>query len=86
MIKGFIEVDVPHCKGCELCVPACPPKIACLTMSSEVDGVSPNTNQKGYHFVMQVKDNCIGCGNCATVCPDSVITVYKLAKEKKKKA
>jgi 2-oxoglutarate ferredoxin oxidoreductase subunit delta len=28
-----------------------------------------------------VKDNCTGCINCALVCPDAVITVYR---EKKK--
>ena len=85
MIKGFIEVDVALCKGCELCIPACPPKVQCITMSNELEDVHPNTNAKGYHFVVQNIDTCTGCGNCAVVCPDSVITVYRLAREKKKK-
>jgi 2-oxoglutarate ferredoxin oxidoreductase subunit delta len=24
-----------------------------------------------------IKDNCTGCTNCALVCPDAVITVYR---------
>ncbi len=80
MPKAFIEVDVNACKGCELCVPSCPPKVACLTMSNNLEEISPNTNIKGYHFLVQFKDTCIGCGNCAIVCPDSVITVYKKTK------
>jgi 2-oxoglutarate ferredoxin oxidoreductase subunit delta len=73
MLKGFIEVDIECCKGCELCVGACPPKIACLSISKQ-------TNKKGYHYIEQIQNSCIGCGNCALICPDSVITVYRLKK------
>ena len=31
-----------------------------------------------------VKDNCTGCVNCALVCPDAVITVYREFKKEKK--
>lgn len=35
-------------------------------------------NSKGYHFAyMEVPENCTGCANCAVVCPDGVITVYR---------
>ena len=40
---------------------------------SNVEGV----NSKGYHFAMKVNDECTGCTNCALVCPDGVITVYR---------
>ncbi|HJB44087.1 MAG TPA: 4Fe-4S binding protein, partial [Candidatus Coprenecus merdipullorum] len=36
-------------------------------------------NGKGYNFLSLVNpEKCIGCANCATVCPDSVITVYRV--------
>ena len=81
MVKAFIEIDTDRCKGCELCVVACPPKVACLIMSDKLEEVTHNTNEKGYHFAVQFQENCIGCNNCAIVCPDSCITVYKLAKK-----
>jgi len=57
------------CKGCGLCVEACPKKILKLS-----DGL----NAKGYHpAVMTDMDSCIGCAFCATMCPDCVITVEK---------
>jgi 2-oxoglutarate ferredoxin oxidoreductase subunit delta len=35
-------------------------------------------NSKGYNFLHMVEpDKCTGCTSCATVCPDSVITVYR---------
>jgi len=35
-------------------------------------------NGKGYHFMQQVREECTGCTNCAVVCPDGVITVYRI--------
>ena len=68
-IKGAIVVDVERCKGCEVCVGACP---------TNVIWMADNVNGKGYHFAyMADADACIGCTNCAIVCPDGVITVYK---------
>ena len=71
MIKGRIEVDKEHCKGCGLCIPVCPHKLL------ELD---PNSlNMKGYQPMrIHTPEKCIGCANCALMCPDVVITVYRL--------
>jgi 2-oxoglutarate ferredoxin oxidoreductase subunit delta len=70
--KGKVVFNIETCKGCELCIEACP---------QESLQLSPNINAQGYHYAVLVKDNCTGCINCALVCPDAVITVYR---EKKK--
>lgn len=62
-------MDVQKCKGCAVCVANCPTKS--VVLSSQV-------NSKGYHYAEMVGDGCIGCSNCALVCPDSVITVYRV--------
>ncbi len=68
-VKGVIIVDKEKCKGCELCIHACPTSV--ISMSGEV-------NAKGYHFAcMKNPDACTGCTNCAIVCPDGVIMVYR---------
>lgn len=68
-VKGAIVVDIEKCKGCEVCVGACP---------TDVIGMADEVNSKGYHYAyMENADACIGCANCAIVCPDGVITVYK---------
>ncbi|MCT4637523.1 MAG: 4Fe-4S binding protein [Bacteroidales bacterium] len=69
-IKGAITVDTEGCKGCGLCVVACP---------TNVIGLAREVNGKGYNYAyMEQADKCIGCSSCGLVCPDSVITVYKV--------
>jgi 2-oxoglutarate ferredoxin oxidoreductase subunit delta len=69
--RGTILIDIGICKGCELCVVACP---------QESIRLSDGLNGQGYHYAMLALDNCTGCENCALVCPDAVITVYRAPK------
>ena len=66
--RGDVVINIEKCKGCEVCLAACPNQV--LAMSQEV-------NTKGYHYSVKVNADCIGCANCAVVCPDAVITVYR---------
>ena len=64
-----IVVDEERCKGCELCIPACPKHIMVM---------AEYFNKKGYHPVKQIKpEECTGCAFCAMICPDVAIEVYK---------
>ncbi len=67
---GAVVVDTEKCKGCDLCVVACPTTV--LALSSEA-------NSKGYNFShMANSAECVGCSACANVCPDACITVYRV--------
>ena len=59
-----IIVDEKVCKGCSMCIHACPKKIIALAKD--------RLNAKGYHPAA-----CVGCAACATMCPDSAITVER---------
>ena len=72
-LKGWIEVNELHCKGCGLCVEACPQDV----MSLDMDRLTP----KGYHPVYLHAEGCTGCGICAIVCPDAALTVFREAKQ-----
>ena len=57
-IKGAIVVDTERCKGCNLCVVACPLNVIALTKE---------VNVKGYNYAHQIlEDTCNGCSSCAT--------------------
>ncbi|MCK4760770.1 MAG: 4Fe-4S dicluster domain-containing protein [Candidatus Aminicenantes bacterium] len=68
--KGYVEISVEGCKGCNLCVISCPKKTLELNTS--------DTNDYGLHYAIQVlEENCVACQSCAVICPDAAITVYK---------
>ncbi|MCR4616354.1 MAG: 4Fe-4S binding protein [Clostridiales bacterium] len=70
MAKGKVTVAENLCKGCELCVAACPKHILALSKDK--------LNSKGYHPVgMTDPEECIGCAACATMCPDCALTVER---------
>jgi 2-oxoglutarate ferredoxin oxidoreductase subunit delta len=66
--RGTLVIDEEKCKGCELCIAACPPKV--LVMSEAV-------NEIGYRYP-QLTPGCTGCTACQMVCPDFVFSVYRL--------
>ena len=67
MAKGRPLITVERCKGCSLCIGACPKKI--LEMSKE-------TNGQGVHYPVCIDESsCIACTFCATMCPDCVIEI-----------
>jgi 2-oxoglutarate ferredoxin oxidoreductase subunit delta len=62
-----VVIDKDRCKGCELCVRACPQEI--IEMSKEI-------NVKGYFYARVVdQPRCIGCRLCAISCPDTAIEI-----------
>lgn len=69
MAHNFIKIDERECKGCRLCVEACPKH--CIEIGAKI-------NEIGYQYAVYANPNCIACGFCYYVCPEpGAITVYK---------
>ena len=74
---GKITVNEDVCKGCGMCVFACPMKIIEL---------AKGINAKGYHPAkLMVPQKCTGCCACAFMCPDVAITVERETAKPKEK-
>ena len=70
-INGAVVVNTERCKGCNLCVVACPTGVLALQQKE--------VNNRGYHFAyMAQPEKCIGCQSCALVYPDACIEVYRV--------
>jgi 2-oxoglutarate ferredoxin oxidoreductase subunit delta len=64
-----LDIAEDRCKGCSLCVEACPKHV--LALDETV------VNVLGYHPVRLIDAaGCTSCVICARICPDSVFTVY----------
>ncbi len=69
MAAAKIDINEERCKGCKLCIEACPKK--CIITSSV-------SNSVGY-FPAEFIDNgsCTGCAVCRVICPDIAIEVTR---------
>ncbi|MBW2195057.1 MAG: 4Fe-4S binding protein [Deltaproteobacteria bacterium] len=74
MKRGFIRINRDLCKGCGLCITACP---------KQSIKMSESLNIKGYHPAEYTEDEksedrtCTGCALCAIMCPDVAIEVFR---------
>jgi 2-oxoglutarate ferredoxin oxidoreductase subunit delta len=67
---GKVIINRELCKGCFLCVRACPMKVLEADTELNTSGSYPS---KTAH-----PEKCIACGNCYEVCPDVCIEVFEL--------
>lgn len=69
-----LDIAADRCKGCELCIGACPQHVLALDT-----GI---VNPLGYHPIhLTDAAGCTSCSLCARVCPDSIFTVFAPRKE-----
>ena len=65
-----VTINEMVCKGCGLCVRACPKNVLGLSKTK--------LNAKGYHPAEVVNAaDCIGCASCARTCPDVAIRIER---------
>ena len=75
-VYGAVTIDTARCKGCDLCVIACPPDVLAL-QPKEV-------NDRCYHFeYATAPERCVGCAASSTVCPYACIEVYRVVERDK---
>ena len=67
-MAGKITINSERCKGCGLCIQACPQRVI---------KKAGQTNKMGYFFAEPCGDGCTGCAICALICPDTAIEVYR---------
>lgn len=65
--RGDVQIAFHLCKGCSLCIEACPPRV--LVQGDQL-------NRQGYYAAQYRGSGCTGCGICFYICPEpGAITV-----------
>jgi len=67
--RGFLEVDVAICTGCQACERACP--IGCMQITLEKDPANPKVRLVTQFDIDEAK--CMFCGLCVEPCPTGSI-------------
>ena len=67
---GFtVTIEETICKGCGLCISACPRRAI---------GFASHMNERGFHPAhLTEPDGCTGCGQCAIMCPDACVLITR---------
>jgi 2-oxoglutarate ferredoxin oxidoreductase subunit delta len=74
--KGKVVIARDNCKGCYLCIRACPVKALEKDVEPNSTGTYP---AKPVGSESKSQEKCIGCGSCYEVCPDVCIQVFELS-------
>ena len=65
----MVKINSEECKGCGVCIAACPTK--CLELESGLNGY-------GAHPAVYKGEGCTGCAICFYCCPEpGAVCVYK---------
>jgi 2-oxoglutarate ferredoxin oxidoreductase subunit delta len=67
---GKVVINDKFCKGCALCISACPQRLL------QTAGHVSETSYRPAEFA-DPQGKCTGCGICALICPDAAIQVYR---------
>jgi len=74
---NYIQINSERCKGCYLCITACPHELIEKSEHLNASGAYPAQPTEMAVY------KCTACGLCWQMCPDAAIEVYKAVKEAK---
>lgn len=74
-------IDIARCTGCGICDLVCPADVIHMTetpVEPEIDGF----RQQRLLPVIRFREHCITCFNCEIFCPEKIVDVHPVVKNR----
>ena len=75
LCSGVAQVDFAKCRGCSMCVSACPKNLISLAPVKQMAVVRCSNCDKGAQTRKDCKAGCIGCMKCVKACEFGAVKV-----------
>jgi len=74
-------IDLPKCTGCGICDAVCPADVIYMETTVVVSGV-PGLEERKLLPVIKFREHCITCFNCELFCPEEIVDVHPIVKNR----
>ncbi len=74
-------IDLDRCTGCGICDMVCPADVIHMTEAPLPTGV-PGVTQHRLLPVIKHREHCITCFNCEIYCPERIVDVHPVVKNR----
>ncbi len=74
-------IELPKCTGCGICDDVCPADVIHMEETLVPTGV-PGMVERKWLPVIKFREHCITCFNCEIFCPEKIVDVHPIVKNR----
>jgi Pyruvate/2-oxoacid:ferredoxin oxidoreductase delta subunit len=80
-LRMIESIDLSRCTGCGICDQVCPADVIHMTEVVVPPGIATRQQPKAFP-VIKFREHCITCFSCEIFCPEKVVDVHPVVKNR----